>query len=243
MPSRILLIEDDVLVRDLIALQLQNEGYEVMVAGSAKEMFQRLNEAPFDMLVLDLGLPDEDGITLARKIRANSAIPLIVLTARTELTDRLAVLDIGADDFLTKDVNSQEFLLRVRNLLIRSGNATGWSQINGKRILKFEGWVMDLDKYELRSPEDVEINLTAMEFNLLGVLVKGAGRVMSRQYLLDAISGIDEIPSERMIDAFISRIRKKLEPNQNDPSIIQTVTGVGYKFNARLEDNSNRRAR
>lgn len=235
MSGRILFVEDDKLVRDLISAKLENEGYEVVTVGSAKEMFNSLRNGPFDLLLLDLGLPDEDGIALARKIRASSAMPLMILTARTSLEDKLAALEVGADDFLTKSVDGQEFLLRIRNLLARSRGATGLHYGQDAKILRFDGWVMDLERYELTSPAGQEIVLTSAEFNLLGVLAKAAGRVLSRSYLLDAISGIDDVPSDRMIDAFVSRIRKKIEPCLAKPKMILTVTGVGYKFNARLE--------
>ncbi len=231
---KILMVEDDVLVRMLITALLEKNGYHVSVAGSGKDMFEALSAQTYDLILLDLGLPDEDGLVLARKLRARCDVPLMILTGRTAASDRLAALEIGADDYLNKTVDPEEFLLRIRNLLRRSaGSDTQAKPIghNGQHIA-FHGWSLDLDGYTLSAPDGKPVSMTSGEISLLGALARNPGRVMSRSALLDAISGYDDPPSERMIDAFISRIRKKIEADPKHPKIITTLSGVGYKFNA-----------
>lgn len=228
------MVDDDTLVQTLISKYLENAGYAVVTAISGHQMFERLNkEDDIDLVLLDLGLPDEDGIVLTRKLRARSNIPIVILTARDRAEDRLAALDVGADDYLTKSVNPEELLLRIRNLLRRS---TGMAQkeltdtqVNA-RTFQFDNWVVNLDGFTLTSPNGEHVPMTPGEFRLLATLVKNPGRVLSRDQLLDAITGPDDSPSDRMIDAFVSRIRKKIEKDPKKPAYVQTVTGIGYRF-------------
>ncbi len=228
--ANILVVDDDALIRSLIASLLDSVGYETVVAGSGREMFECLKDHSFNLVILDLGLPDEDGLALARKLRTTSSVPLMILTGRSDMSNRLAGLDVGADDYLTKGVNPEEFLLRVRNLVARGGDVRDATIKPGGPILSFSGWKLDSEAYSLISDDQHVATLTPMELNILAVLARNAGRVMSRDQLLDAISGIDDAPSDRMIDSFISRIRKQIEINPRKPKIIVTVTGVGYKL-------------
>lgn len=250
---KVLMVDDDTLVQALISQYLINAGYEVVTAVSGSEMFERLSDVDdIDLVLLDLGLPDEDGIVLARKLRARSSIPIIILTARDRAEDRLAALDVGADDYLTKSVNPEEMLLRIRNLLRRSAGAVkaaGTETGEPGRTYQFDNWVVDLDGFSLTSAKGETVPMTPGEFRVLATLVRQPGRVLSRDQLLDAVSGHEEAPSDRMIDAFISRIRKKIEQNPRKPEYIQTVTGIGYKFVGRktpkdtLEDAERRSGR
>lgn len=230
---QVLIVDDHHLVRSLIGAYLEGAGYQVWTAGSGKEMFEQLDAHDLDLVILDLGLPDEDGIVLARKLRARSTMPLIILTAREGQDDRSIALEVGADDYLIKSIDPKEFLLRVRNLLQR-GKRAGTNKtvtMKGKgSVVEFDGWQLDPDGYEVRSPKGDVISLTPMEIKLLAILVQNKGRVLSRDRLLDAISGYDDAPSDRMIDSFISRIRKRIEDDPKKPKKIVTVTGVGYKF-------------
>ncbi len=232
---KILLVDDERLIRTLISQYLLNAGYAVVTAGSGREMFDCLNnDAAIDLVILDLGLPDEDGLVLARKLRTRSAdLPIIILTARDGVDDRLAGLDVGADDYLTKSVDPAEMLLRVRNLLRRSAGRNSLHMAasdSAENVIRFDGWVFDSKGYILISPEGRDITMTPGEFRVLGALLKNRGRVLSRDQLLDAITGHEDAPGDRMIDAFISRIRKKIEKDPRQPVYIKTVTGVGYRF-------------
>jgi DNA-binding response OmpR family regulator len=240
MSATILIVDDDRMIRVLIAERMKSAGYEIVQAGSGKEMFEKLDNSNIDLIVLDLGLPDEDGIVLARKIRARSNIPLIILTARSNNQDKLTILDIGADDYMTKSVDPKEFLLRIRNLITRTQshaqNLTRSSfQEKSSNIIRFEDWVLDMDSYTLTDSDGFNADLTPGELKLLGALARNPGRVMRRETLLDALSTDIDGPSDRMIDAFISRIRKKIEKTPGKPEIIKTVTGIGYRFAAKID--------
>lgn len=233
----ILLVDDDPLILALMSRYLKQAGYDIIMAANGKEMFNCLNNhTKIDLVLLDLGLPDEDGLVLARKIRARSSLPIIILTARDSMDDRLAGLDVGADDYLSKSVDPAELLLRVRNLLRRTctpGTITNnHTLMDGNNIIRFDGWIVDLKGYTLTAPDNREVIMTPGEFRLLGALLNKRGRVLSRAQLLDAISNQDEGPNDRMIDAFISRIRRKIENDPRKPAYIKTVTRVGYKFSA-----------
>ena len=227
----LLVVEDDEMMQSLLVVYLAHEGYDIIGVGSGKEMFAALNKRSFDLILLDLGLPDEDGLTLARQIRARSDVPIIMVTGRKDIEDRLAGLDIGADDFLTKPFDPRELVLRVRNILKRRGKMN----TEASQGYRFDGWALDLLSRTLTAPDGGDVPLTGGEFNLLAALANAPNRVLSRDYLLDAITSDNDPPSDRMIDVFVSRLRKKLEKNPRKPECIVTVPGHGYKFMGRLE--------
>lgn len=224
MKHRLLIVEDDQFVQDLLATCLTNEGYEVVTAESGKAMHDVLGKENVHLILLDLTLPDEDGLALARQIRAKSSVPIIVLTSRDEQEDRLAALEIGADDYLTKPCDIKELSLRVRNLLGRTGS----SEKND--ALDINGWALNVSGGTLTSPDGEDVILPKTEFDLLTALVTASNRVLSRGFLLDAVSQGDDSASERMIDVLISRLRKKLEADPKKPDLIITVPGRGYKY-------------
>lgn len=234
MTSHLLIVEDDELVQALLAAYLQNDGFKVSLASTGKEMFGVLNGEAVDLILLDLGLPDEDGLTLARQIRARSSVPIVVITSRQGRDDRITALELGADDFLTKPFDPQELLLRIHNLIDRSGTAGAEQGGRGDRdrpdVLNFEGWKMDITAHTLTAPDGDPVSLTRAEFNLLAAMAKVPNRVLSRDHLLDAVSRHDESPSDRMIDVLVSRLRKKIEKDPKNPQLIVTVLGSGYKF-------------
>lgn len=235
-PPHLLIVEDDLMVQSLLAAFLQKEGFRTTLAETGKEMLACVDSEKVDLVLLDLGLPDEDGLTLARQVRARSTLPIIVLTVRDHQSDRLAVLEVGADDYLTKPFDPQELLLRIRNLIGRSSSVPGSDgRMRRPEVFRFDGWTMDLGAHSLSGADSEKVQLTRAEFNLLAAMVKAPNRVLTRAHLLDAISQDADAPTDRLIDVLVSRIRKKIEPEPSAPRIITTVVGSGYKFSATLE--------
>ena len=229
--KHLLVVEDDEFVQQLLAACLENEGYEVSLAVSGKEMFGLLDRGRVDLVLLDLGLPDEDGLVLTRQIRSRSTLPIIVLTARKERENRLAALELGADDYLTKPCDPRELVLRVRNVLARSGTgATGAGRSAPAEVLRFGGWVIDIAGRTLTAPDGRDVRLTGAEFNLLVALVGAPNRALTRGYLLDAVSRLESGATERMIDVLVNRLRGKIEADPKKPELIVTIVGYGYKF-------------
>lgn len=231
--ARVLIVEDDEMVQTLLAAYMQNEGHSISTATSGAEMWAVLEREAVHLILLDLSLPDEDGLTLARQIRARSTVPIIVLTARLGKDDRIAALDIGVDDFLTKPCDPQELALRVRNVMARSQPGTDTTP-RTQDVARFDGWTLDIRGFSLTDPQGRDVSLTPGEFNVLRALVGAPNRTLSRDYLLDATSRGEDAPTDRMIDVFISRLRKKIEANPKKPRFIVTVPGRGYKFSGTL---------
>lgn len=224
--TRVLVVEDDEIIQTIVANFLEQEGYDIISVTTGKDMFAVFNERPIDLILLDLNLPDEDGLTLARQVRARSKVPIIIMTSRLDMNDRLAGLDIGADDFLTKPFDPRELVLRVRNVLRRTSET---DQAMDQGIV-FGDWTLNIGQRALTTADGEDVILTAGEFNVLSALAQATGRVLSRDNLLDAIIRDDEPPSDRMVDVFVSRLRKKIEKNPRKPAYIITVPGYGYKF-------------
>jgi DNA-binding response OmpR family regulator len=228
-PAHLLIVEDEEFVRQLVAAYLEKDGHRLSVAGSAKGMHEVLNREKIDLIILDLGLPDEDGLTLIRQLRTRSRIPIIVLTARQTRDDKISALEIGADDYVVKPVDPQELALRVTNLLRRaSGSST--TEAIAHDVLVFGGWQLDISANALRAPDGAVIELTRAEFDILTALARAPNRVLTRDFLLDAISRDSDAPSDRVIDVMISRLRKKLGDDPRRSMLIQTVMGRGYRL-------------
>lgn len=229
MSDHILIVDDDREIRDLVARFLETQGYRVSTARDGAEMKRVLETANIALIVLDLMLPGVDGLTLARDLRAaRKDVPIIMLTAMGEETDRIIGLEMGADDYLSKPFNPRELLARIKAVLRRARVPA--SAGVGVYKVTFEGWVLDIHRRELHSPKGVLVPLSAGEYDLLKVLVTHAQRVLSRDQLLDMARGRDAQPFDRSIDVQISRLRKKIETDPKDPRRIKTVRGGGYVF-------------
>ena len=224
----LLIVEDDELVQSLMGAYLQRDGFTISLAATGKEMLAAIDTEHIDLVLLDLGLPDEDGLSLARQVRARSDLPIIVITARKGKSDRLAALEVGADDYLTKPFDPDELVLRVRNILGHAGTVEAPSIRS--EIYRFEGWSLDMDARAVIAPDGEHVAFTRAELNLLAALVKAPNRVLTRAHLLDAVSHDADSPTDRLIDVLVSRIRKKIEPEPKAPQFITTVVGCGYKF-------------
>ncbi|NND44209.1 MAG: response regulator transcription factor [Xanthomonadales bacterium] len=234
-PAHLVLAEDDEFVQKLLAAYLEQAGFRISLAGTGRELLSTLDAGAVDVVLLDLGLPDEDGLVLMRQIRLRSTVPVIVLTARQEREDRISALELGVDDYLTKPCDPEELVLRVQNLLKRSSAEQTGTPTRGAEIkLHFGDWTLALDARTLTDGDGADVHLSRTEFNLLAALLQAPNRALSRGQLLDAICQHDESPSERMIDVVVARLRRKIEIDPANPEWIKTMVGVGYKFSGRV---------
>jgi len=224
----LLLVDDDRRIRDLLSRFLASEGYRVTTAKCAADARAKLHGLHFDLLILDVMMPGESGFDLARAIRTESAVPIIMLTARHEPSNRIVGLEMGADDYLPKPFNPRELLARIRSVLRR--HAVSFGTAPAAATLSFLGWTMDCRRRELRNPEGALVVMTSAEFDLLQALCERAGRVLSREALLDLTHGRSAGAFERSIDVLVSRIRRKIEPDPHEATLIKTVRSGGYLF-------------
>ncbi len=226
---RILLVEDDPEIGRMLRDVLLENGFHATLASTPKAMDTHLGEDSVDLIVLDLMLPGEDGLSICRRIRASSNLPVIILTARNEEVDRIVGLEVGADDYVTKPFSSRELVARVRALLRRARNAYPQSKgLSG--TCHFAGWRLEPASRQLFNPEGVRISLTSAEFDLLLAFCRHPGQVLSRDQLLELTHNGMAGPIVRSIDVHVSRIRKKIEPDVQDATIIKTVRLGGYIF-------------
>ena len=224
----ILIVDDDREIRDLLSKYLKKHELRVDTAGDGREMRKILEVSRIDLVILDLMLPGEDGLSLCRSLRENSGVPVIMLTALGEETDRIVGLEMGADDYLAKPFNPRELLARIRAVLRRAG--AGDQPAADADVLVFATWRLDMVRRELRSSDGVLQPLTAGEYDLLVAFAQHPNRVLSRDQLLDLTKGRAAVPFDRSIDVQLSRLRRKIEPDPADPTLIQTVRGGGYVF-------------
>jgi two-component system OmpR family response regulator len=232
----LLIVDDDREIRDLVSRLLCKHGFKVLAAANAEAMDVALAGARIDLVILDLMLPGKSGLEICRDLRAGSAIPILMLTAMGDETDRIVGLEMGADDYLAKPFNPRELLARVRAILRRSGapTSTGKPASSAKR-LRFAGWSLDLGRRRLEAPDGLIVDLTTGEYELLIAFVERPQRVLTRNQLLDLARGRDAAPFDRSIDVQVSRIRRKIEADPKSPSMIVTVRGDGYVFTPEVE--------
>ena len=229
----ILVVDDDREIRDLLSRFLRKHNFRVTAAADGREMRKALEAGRFDLVVLDLMLPGEDGLALCRWLRTTSQMPIIMLTAVSEDTDRIIGLEMGADDYVAKPFNPRELLARIRAVMRRAESAPTTESRKG--VLQFEGWKLDTDRRELFRPDGELVPLTSGEYDLLLALVERAQRVLTRDQLLDLTRGRDTVPFDRSIDVQISRLRRKIEDDPREPVRIKTVRGGGYVFSCEVE--------
>lgn len=232
---KILIVDDDERLRRVLGRYLHREGYHVVEAASGEEMRACIGADRPDLIILDLMLPDEDGLTLARELRARSDIAIVMLTGKTDMVDKVVGLELGADDYMTKPFDERELLARVRTVLRRTAAAHETTQPAHATAARFEGWTLDLIAHELVDPHGRLVHLTSNQFQVLVCLVTRANRVLSRGEILELVSGRDWTPMDRSIDVLIGKLRRKVEPDARFPTLIKTIRGVGYKFTARVE--------
>ncbi|MCG7991815.1 MAG: response regulator [Candidatus Thiodiazotropha lotti] len=234
----ILVVDDHQEIRTLLQRFLTDHGYRITTASNGVEMKKRLQDAAIDLIVLDLMMPGEDGLTLCRNLRAESNIPVIMLTAMGEETDRIIGLEMGADDYLAKPFNPRELLARIKAVMRRIGTMPEVSREELSQQLNFLGWTLRPASRELTDPQQTLVPLSTAEFTLLMAFVTRPGRVLSRDQLLDLARGREARAFDRAIDTLVSRLRRKLRDQPRNPQIIKTVRGGGYLFAAKVENNN-----
>ena len=226
----VLIVEDDPVGRQTLAMYLRKENHRVSEAQDGEEMRRLFAAGDVDVVLLDINLPEEDGLTLLKELRRQSEVGIIMVTSRDDDVDRIVALELGADDYVTKPYHMRELLPRTKNLARRVAAA---------RVLKadepmkyFAGWALDIPHWSLTDPDGADVRLTRAEFELLATFVTNRGHVLSRDQLMDHISGRGHEAFDRTIDVLVRRLRRKIEPEPSRPRFIITVHGLGYVFSA-----------
>ncbi len=230
----LLIVDDDREIRGLVSQFLSRHGFRVSAAKNGQEMQDQLAAGRIDLVVLDLMLPGEDGLSLCRRLRAESSVPIVMLTAMGEETDRIVGLEMGADDYLPKPFNPRELLARIKAVLRRTVRPAA-GVVAAARTLIFEGWRLDVSRRQLHSPERTLVELSAGEFDLLVAFAEHPQRVLTRDQLIDLARGRASTPFDRSIDVQVSRLRRKIERDPKEPTLIKTVRSGGYVFSAVVE--------
>jgi two-component system, OmpR family, response regulator len=230
----LLIVDDDKELCSLLSKFLNRHGYRVSIAHNGGEMTSLLEASRINLIILDLMLPGEDGLVLCRRLRATSTIPIIMLTAMGDEVDRIIGLEMGADDYLAKVANPRELLARVRAVLRRSGSTETSGSNDQERILEFAGWRLDVTHRQLYSAKNALVPLRAGEFELLLAFAERPQRVLSRDQLLDLSRGRSANAFDRSIDVQVSRLRRKIEPDPKEPTLIKTVRSGGYMLAANV---------
>ena len=231
--THILIVDDDRDIRCSLAKFLARNGLRCTVAANGKEMDQKLSASDVDLIVLDIMMPGEDGFSICRRLQETMRVPIILLTALTEETDRIVGLELGADDYVTKPFNPRELLARIKSVLRRSRMLPA-RQRNTRGIVKFDQWQFDFAQKEIIGTDGVVIRLSSGEHLLLVSLIEHVGMTLSREQLLDLTKGRETQLFDRSVDNQISRLRRKLEIDPKNPRIILTEWGGGYQFGATL---------
>lgn len=237
---RILIVDDDAKIRDLLQDLFNVGGYDVRVAGNSTDAQQFLKTEKIDLVTLDLQLGSEDGLDVARRIRKTSDVPIIMVTGRDDVLDRVVGLEVGADDYITKPFHVREVLARVRSVLRRAQTTAAEAETDldesmqalsePSAAFRFDDMVIIPDQFELFCRDGKRCELTSGDFKLLNAFLQNPKRVLSRDHLMDLAGGVGWSPLDRTIDNQVARLRKKIERDPTDPRIIKTVRGIGYSF-------------
>lgn len=245
MPDQVILVvDDDPKIRSLLRNVLEDDGFGVREAASGTDALDQLSHERVSLITLDIHLGAENGIEVARQIRLTSDVPIIMVTGKDDVIDRVVGLEVGADDYITKPFHVREVLARIRSVLRRSDGPNSPSaaveisqpvEDQTTTQIRFDGMTAILDEMELLNREGVSCGLTSGDFKLLGVFLNRPKRVLSRDQLMDLMGGTDWNPLDRTIDNQVARLRKKIERDTNDPKLIKTVRGIGYMFACEVE--------
>jgi two-component system, OmpR family, response regulator len=231
---RLIVVDDEPELRKILSDYLGRHGFAVRAVAGAPELDACLTTEEADLLILDIAMPGEDGLSIARRIRSRSAVPILMLTAATDIVDRVVGLEVGADDYVVKPFDLRELRARVRALLRRSeflaSPASPPPQENTAKLIQFGPVMLDMDGHQLLQADGAVIALTSMEFDLLNAFAENPNRVLTRDRLLDLAHHRGSEPFDRSIDIRIARLRRKIEPDPSKPQVIKTIHGSGYMF-------------
>jgi two-component system, OmpR family, response regulator len=232
--ASILLVEDDAEIGDLISRYLGANQFEVSAVMDGAAMDAALAKRRFDMVILDLNLPGEDGLSICRRLRADKHLPIIIVTAQSEDIDKIIGLEMGADDYVSKPFNPRELLARIKSVLRRAKAADGAHPQDHMQIYRFSGWSINISSREVTAPAGTKVAMTGAEFDLLHALCEHPNRVLTRDQLINLTHGPMAGPFERSIDTLISRLRQKIEIDAKAPRLIQTVRSEGYMLSTQV---------
>jgi len=231
----VLVVDDEPAIGDLIRNYLSRHGFRVSIAPDGNAMRESMARDKVDLVLLDLGLPGEDGLSLTRHIRAHSNVGVIIVTGSGESVDRIVSLELGADDFVSKPFDLRELLARVRSVLRRTISAVEPEPVRAQGAVRFAGWQLDTQSRRLFAQDGKEVSLTTGEYELLYVFVDNPNKVLTRDQLLQATRNRDAAPFDRAIDMQITRLRRKIESDPDKPLLIKAVRGAGYIFTAGVQ--------
>ena len=233
--DHLLVVDDDAELRALLREYLGQAGFRVTAVEDGRQMQRAMEAARFDMVILDVMLPGEDGLSLCRKLRAGSRVPILMLTARGDEVDRIVGLEMGADDYLPKPFNPRELLARVKSILRRAGSLPENLADEDVRRFRFVDWTLDTQTRQLHSPTGVVVDLSGAEYKLLRILLEHPNRVLSRDQILEFTQGREAAAFDRAIDVQIGRLRRKLNDDPREPRLIKTVRNEGYVLSVPVE--------
>ena len=231
-PDHLLVVDDDRDIRELLTDYLTRNGFRATAVADGRAMRAALAAHAFDLVVLDVMLPGEDGLTLCRELRARSNLPILMLTARGDDLDRIVGLEMGADDYLPKPFNPRELLARIKAVLRRARTLPDNLHAPQHSFARFDGWTLNFDTRTLHDPAGEAVELSGAEFRLLKIFVERPHRVLNRDQLMDLLHGRDTEPFDRSIDVQVSRLRQRLGDDAREARLIKTVRGEGYVFTA-----------
>src|SRR5688572_8161052 len=234
MEAHLLVVDDDAAIRDLVREYLSEHDYKVSVAETGAEMDKVLAAEPVDLVILDLKLPDEDGLAIARRLRESLDLPIIILTGRKEEADRVMGLELGADDYVTKPFSQRELMARIKAVLRRTEQKRATRRQETVRMYRFSGWELTTGTRRLKSPDGRNVDLTNSEYALLVAFLRAPQKILSRDQLLESSRLHDDI-YDHSIDVQILRLRRKIEDSPNQPKLIRTERGAGYYINSSVE--------
>jgi two-component system OmpR family response regulator len=236
MRDRVLIVDDDEDIQSLLEAYLRKNGFDAQAVPDGKAMWEAFAAKPVSMVVLDLMLPGEDGLSLCRQLRSRSQVPVLMLTARGEAVDRILGLEMGADDYLPKPFDPRELLARIRSILRRAKSLPAGTETDVPEAFGFSGWRLDTRARNLYAPDGVVVPLSGAEYRLLLIFLRNSNVVLSRDQLSNFTFGRDADPLDRTIDMQVSRLRERLREEARDPEIIKTVRGKGYVLATRVEE-------